>query len=130
MKQRICCLFLLLFCACASVCFSEGLIGEYTDVPSAMTQDSVVEVNCDEACEVTLLAPYAEAMRLLSDVYDFVWHEFNRPARYYDIETQEKLQALFPETNLDSFLMTEFMAQELKGNPEKDVTIERLLDVE
>ena len=130
MKQRIFCLFLFAFFAFSFGCLAEVLNGEYTDVPSVMTQDSVVYANADQDCEITLLAPYSEAVHLLQDIYDFVWHNDNRPVRYYDVDTQNKLQALFPEIDIDLFHMTEFMAQEMKGNPTEEVSIERLLDVD
>lgn len=130
MKRRIICLFLFVLFAFAAFGAAEELNGQYTDVPSVMTQDSCVSVEADQGCEISLLAPYADAVRLLQDIYDFVWHEGNRPVRYYDADTQAELRKLFPEIDIDSFHMSEFMAQEMKGNPAEDVKVSRLLDVD
>lgn len=130
MKQRIFCLLLFALIFLALSCHAEVLNGEYTDVTSAMTQDSVVYVQADQGCEITLLKPHSQAVRLLTDMYNFVWHEGNPPVRFYDEETQSKLRALFPEVDIDTLHLTEFMAQQMTGTPEDTVLAERLLDVD
>lgn len=130
MKQRIFCLFLFAFLFLTAACCAEVLSGEYTDVTSAMTQDSVVYAKADQDCTITLLQPHSQAVRLLTEMYNFVWHEGNPPVRFYDDETQEKLRALLPEVDIDSLHLTEFMAQEMTGEPDEDVFIEYLLDVD
>lgn len=130
MKRLLCCLALLLCLLTASACAEAILDSDYTDVPSMMTQDSVVDMEVAEGCSITLLQPDEKSMALLEDVYTFVWEEKNRPVRYYDEETQRKIQALIPGTDIDALHMTEFMAQQMQGEPQDTVKVQRLLDVD
>lgn len=130
MKRTIYCL-ILIFCMIFSQAFSESMLeGEYTDVPSVMTQDALVSIEADQECIITVLEPDAQTMALLEDIYDFVWRENNRPVRYYDEETQQKIQELVPEIDIDILHMTEFMRQEMSGMPEEPVFVQRQLDVD
>lgn len=131
MKRKM--LFLLVLAACllASAALAASLTDdEFTDVPTMLTQDSVLELRAGEECVAEVLAPDAQAMALLRDVYEFVWVEENRPARYYDEETQRKITDLVGGMDIDLLLMTEAMRFQLTGEPEKAVTVEMLLDVE
>jgi len=130
MKKRVCCLVLALLMLCAGALAENLINGEYTDVPSVMTQDAVVDMQADQDCTVTLLQPDAASTQLLEKVYSFVWHEKNRPVRFYDEETQQKIQALLPGIDIDVLHMTEFMAQEMQGAPQQTVLVQRLLDVD
>lgn len=125
-------------CLMAAVCLLFGsayaqqismLGSEYTDVPSVPTQDAVVTFRADQDCEVTVLLPDEKEIALLEDVYAFVWKEGNRPARYYDEETQKKI-AEISGVDIDVLHMTEFMALELAGHPQKPVRMNVLLDVD
>ena len=125
-------------CLMAAVCLLFGsayaqqismLGSEYTDVPSVPTQDAVVTFRADQDCEVTVLLPDEKEIALLEDVYAFVWKEGNRPARYYDEETQKKIAEL-SGVDIDVLHMTEFMALELAGHPQKPVRMNVLLDVD
>lgn len=127
MMKRIFC-FLMILCMCFSASASV-VMEDYTDVPSVMTQDSVLEITVDQECEITLMEPDERAMALLEKIYAFVWDEHNRPARYYDEETQRKIAEL-SGVDPDILHMTEFMAQEMQGEPEEEVLVERLLDVD
>lgn len=102
---------------------------DYTDVPTVMTQDSVAEIFAGEDCEVDALQPDAESMTLLHSVYRFVWEEKNRPARYYDEPTQQKIAEL-TGADIDHLHMTEAMRLQLTGEPEKTVTVTMRLNVE
>lgn len=135
MKQKICALvaiLCMLFCtASADKMYNE----EYTDVTSVMTQDSVVslELFTEEPVQepsITLQQPDEKSMALLEDIYDFVWRRENRPVRYYDEETQQKIQDLVPGMDIDALHLTEFMAQEMYGELTHAVVVERLLDVD
>ena len=103
---------------------------EYTDVPTAMTQDSVLSMKASGDCEVELLQPDEASIALLDDIYRFVWEEENRPARYYDEQTQQEIQKLCGNGNIDILHMTEAMRMMLHGEPEETVTVEMELDVE
>lgn len=103
---------------------------EYIETYSTMTHDAVLEMTADQECEVTLRDPDEKAMLQLEEIYDFVWREGNRPVRYYDEETQQKIQELVPGVDIDIFHMTEFMTKLLIGEPEEPVRIDQLLDVE
>ena len=125
-------------CLMAAVCLLFGsayaqqismLGSEYTDVPSVPTQDAVVTFRADQDCEVTVLLPDEKEIALLEDVYAFVWKEGNRPARYYDEETQKKIAEL-SGVDIDVLHMTEFMALELAGHPQKPVRMNVLLDAD
>lgn len=135
MKQRICCLVLILCLLLGSACAEKMYNEEYTDVTSVMTQDSVVslELFSQESVvepSVVLRQPDEQSMALLEDIYDFVWRLENRPVRYYDEETQQKIQDLVPGTSIDALYLTEFMSQEIYGEPTQAVVVERLLDVD
>lgn len=114
--------------ACAS---AESLIDDdYTDVPTAMTQDSVAELFANEDCLIETLQPDEESIALLDSVYRFVWEGKNRPARYYDVPTQEKISALIGGGDIDILHMTEAMRLQLTGAPAKPVTATMRLNVE
>lgn len=104
--------------------------GEYTDTPTAMTQDSVLEVRASEGCQMEVLQPDEASIALLDDVYRFVWKEGNRPARYYDPATQQKIAELAGVIDIDILHMTEAMRLQLSGAPQNEVTLEMLLDVD
>jgi len=137
MKLRICCLLALALMLAMSASASLMVDEEYTDVTSVMTQDAVLELEWfseepEEELSINLQQPDKQSMQLLEDIYDFVWREGNRPVRYYDEETQQKIQALVPGVDIDALYLTEFMAQDMHGVPreDEDVVVERLLDVE
>lgn len=138
MKLRIIGMIVVLCMMAVSASAMEMLDAEeYTDVPSVMTQDAVADIEVFsekpvEPLRIVLQQPDETSMALLEEVYDFVWRQQNRPVRYYDEETQQKIQALIPDVDIDALHMTEFMAQEMHGQPGegKEVVIERLLDVD
>ncbi len=141
MKKIICCLMAVLCMLTGSVFADQIITEEYTNVPSVMTQDAVIEfeVECIDGahlpeehfnCKLTVLEPNRKAMDLLEKVYTFVWREGNPPVRYYDEETQKKIQALVPEIDIDILHMTEFMALELEGTAEETVGFRSVLDVD
>ena len=129
MKRLIAWLLMaVLLCTAAS---AESLINDdYTDVPTAMTQDSVVELLATEDCLIETLQPDEESIALLDSVYRFVWEGKNRPARYYDLPTQEKISALIGGGDIDILHMTEAMRLQLTGTPVQPVTATMRLDVE
>lgn len=131
MKKMLFCLVLALTMLLGTA-LADGIsiVGEqYTDVPSVMTQDAVISFEADQECSVTLLEPYEKAIIQLEDIYDFVWEKGNRPARYYDEETQRKIQEL-AQVDIDILHMTEFMGITLSGDPQEIVHKEVLFDVE
>ena len=102
---------------------------DYTDVPTAMTQDSVAELLATEDCLVETLQPDEESIALLDSVYRFVREGKNLPARYYDVPTQEKIAALI-SGDIDVLHMTEAMRLQLTGAPQAPVTVTMRLNVE
>ena len=113
-----------------SIAGAESLVDDaYTDVPTAMTQDSVAELFADEGCLIEALQPDEGSIALLDSVYRFVWEGKNRPARYYDVPTQEKIAALIGG-DIDLLHMTEAMRLQLKGAPADQVTATMRLNVE
>ena len=110
---------------------AESLVdNEYTDVPTAMTQDSVAELFANEGCLIETLQPDEESIALLEAVYRFVWEEKNRPARYYDEVTQQKISELAGGIDIDVLHMTEAMRLQLTGSPANPVTATMRLNVE
>lgn len=110
---------------------AESLVNdEYTDVPTAMTQDSVAELFANEECLIETLQPDDESIALLDDVYRFVWEDGNRPARYYDVITQQRISELAGGIDIDLLHMTEAMRLQLAGDPANPVTATMRLDVE
>lgn len=103
---------------------------EYTDVPTAMTQDSVLSAEATEECNVEVLQPDQESIALLDDVYRFVWEDENRPARYYDEETQEEIQQLCGNVDIDVLHMTEAMRLQFSEETESTVTVTMKLDAD
>lgn len=130
MKKLAMLLAVLVVMSLATTAFAAAIVNsEYTDVPTAMTQDSVVSIEANELCKVEVLQPDDESIALLKDVYRFVWEEENRPARYYDEETQKKISTLCRGMNIDILHMTEAMRLQLTGDPEKTVTVDMELDI-
>lgn len=137
MKRLVALLLALMLLMTAA--WAESLIDEdYTDVPTAMTQDSVFELFAEHSCSVEphectigTLLPDEISVALLDSVYQFVWKEKNRPARYYDEETQKKIAEL-AGCDIDILHMTEAMRLQLTGDVEEDavVTATMRLDVE
>ena len=137
MKQRMIRLiaFLCMLVLGATASATSMVDGIYTDVTSVMTQDAVLDLEVYtndpvEECSIVLQQPDIKSMALLEKIYDFVWRQGNRPVRYYDVETQNKIQALIPGVDIDILHLTEFMGQEMYGEPREEVVVERLLDVE
>ncbi|MGN0793009.1 MAG: hypothetical protein ACI4MG_00875 [Aristaeellaceae bacterium] len=104
--------------------------GAFTDVPTAMTQDSVLDTEADEGCSLTPLEPDDASVALLQSVYDFVWRDGNRPVRYYDALTQQEIERLAEGVDIDALIMTEAMRLQLAGAPEGAVHAQMLLDVD
>ncbi len=129
MKQLIA-LILLAAMLCSTAMAASLVNDEYTDVPTVMTQDSVLELTANEDCLIETLQPDEESIALLDSVYHFVWDEGNRPARYYDPVTQQKISVLAGGIDIDILHMTEAMRLQLTGAPEKQVTATMELDVE
>lgn len=130
MKKLAMLLAVLVIMSLATTAFAAAIVNsEYTDVPTAMTQDSVVSIEANELCKVEVLQPDDESIALLKDVYRFVWEEENRPARYYDEETQKKISTLCRGMNIDILHITEAMRLQLTGDPEKTVTVDMELDI-
>ena len=113
-----------------TVASAESLINDdYTDVPTAMTQDSVAELLATEDCLMETLQPDETSIALLDSVYRFVWEGKNRPARYYDVPTQQKIAEL-AGCDIDILHMTEAMRLQLTGAPAMAVTATMRLNVE
>lgn len=119
--------------------FMLGIIGagiaepyaeDYTDVPSVMTQDSVRLFTAEPDGAVEVLQPYAESVALLEELYDFVWNQQNRPVRFYDEATQQAIQALVPEVDIDSLYMTEFMGLQLSMGDERSESMAMRVELE
>lgn len=126
MKRLIALLLVLLISTAAA----ESLVNdEYTDVPTVMTQDSVAELFANEDCLIETLQPDEESVALLNSVYRFVWEEKNRPARYYDELTQQRIAEL-AGCDIDILHMTEAMRLQLAGTPANLVTATMRLNVE
>lgn len=131
MKKVSMLLAILMLLSLTTTAFASTIVSnEYTDVPTAMTQDTVLSVEANENCEVELLQPDDVSIALLDDIYHFVWEEENRPVRYYDEQTQQKIQKLCGNRNMDILHMTEAMRMQLHGEPEDAVMIEMELDVD
>nr|MBR4281483.1 hypothetical protein [Clostridia bacterium] len=122
--------WLLMVALFVSAAAAESLVDEdYTDVPTAMTQDSVAELLATEDCLIDTLQPDEESIALLDSVYKFVWEDGNRPARYYDEATQQRIAEL-AGCDIDLLHMTEAMRLQLTGAPQGQVTATMRLNVE
>lgn len=122
--------WLLLAMLTLGIASAESLVDDaYTDVPTVMTQDSVAELFANADCLMETLQPDEESITLLHSVYDFVWEGKNRPARYYDLPTQEKI-AEISGGDIDRLHMTEAMRLQLTGVPKQLVTATMRLNVE
>lgn len=131
MKRLAMLLAVLMLMSLATTALAATIVNdEFTDVPTAMTQDSVLSIEANESCEVEALQPDERSIALLNDVYRFVWKDEKRPARYYDEETQRKISELCGGINIDIFHMTEAMRLQLTGTPDDTVTVEMELDIE
>lgn len=136
MKRLVAILICAVLLQMSLAAFAADITGEqYTDVASVMTQDSVKDIlltpeNEQDTPECALHAPDEDSMALLEQVYDFVWRKNQRPARFFDEDTQKRIQALLPGKDIDSLFLTEFMAQSVTGDVTGAVQFEYLLDVD
>ena len=122
--------WLLLAVMLINAAAAESLVdNDYTDTPTVMTQDSVAELFATEECLIETLQPDEESVALLNSVYKFVWEDGNRPARYYDEVTQQRIAGL-AGCDIDILHMTEAMRLQLTGTPDKTVTATMRLNVE
>ena len=122
--------WLLMIVLILGIANAESLVDDaYTDVPTVMTQDSVAELFANEDCLIETLQPDEESIALLDSVYKFVWEGKSRPARYYDLPTQEKI-AEISGGDIDRLHMTEAMRLQLTGAPVNPVTATMRLNVE
>lgn len=114
----------------ASAALAEMYADEYADVPSVMTQDSFHAFVAEPAGQVDILQPDPEATALLEKIYDFVWHQKNRPVRFYDEATQQKIAALADGTDIDSLYMTEFVGVQLSMTGDAPATVTMRMTLE
>ena len=76
MKKLSMLLAVLMLLSLATTAFASAIVtSDYTDVPTAMTQDSVLSIEADEECIVEALQPDTESIMLLDDIYNFVWKD-------------------------------------------------------
>lgn len=131
MKKMMLLLTVLILCVFSTTALAETLVSDdYTNVSATMTQDSVLQVTATEGCTVETLQPDEKAIALLNDMYQFVWVEKNPPMRYYDEETQKKVEELIGGINIDLLHTTEAMTLQLGGEPENPVTVTMDMDVD
>ncbi len=129
-RKIICGLALLIACTLCVGGAAQEIASTYANVPSVMTEDSVVSIDAGEPREIATLPPDEPSMALLQQAFDFIWKGKNPPVRFYDEETQRAIQALIPQTDIDILHMTEFMALEMRGAAHEPVDVEMLLDVD
>lgn len=122
-KKSFCALLVLVLLLAASAALAEMYADEYADVPSVMTQDSFHAFTAEPAGQVEILQPDPDATALLEQIYDFVWHQKNRPVRFYDEATQQKIAALADGMDIDSLYMTEFAGVQLSMAADAPETI-------
>lgn len=132
MKKLLCAVLAigLLMCSTISAGIAESYTDDYTDVPSVMTQDSVQRFTAEPHGSVELLQPYPESVALLEELYDFVWNQQKRPVRFYDEDTQNAIQALVPEVDIDNLYMTEFMGLQLSIGDERSESMAMRVELE
>lgn len=125
--KKLWCIWLIIGClmqGSAAAWAAEMDDEAYTDVPSVMTQDSVQHFTAEPCGQVEVLQPWQESAELLEELYDFVWNQLKRPVRFYDEETQSRIQALMPEADMDSLYMTEFMGMQLSLTDENAESVD------
>ena len=128
MKRLILCLLMAVLVV--GTVSAESIVDtNYVDVTTVMTHDSVAELLASEECLIQTFQPDQEAADLLHGVYEFVWEDKNRPARYYEEEVQQEIAAL-AGGDIDQLHLTEIMYLNLTGMPETTVTATMRLDVE
>ena len=131
MKKMMLLLTALILCVFSTTALAETLVSDdYTNVSATMTQGSVLQVTATGGCTVETLQPDEKAIALLNDMYQFVWVEKNPPMRYYDEETQKKVEELIGGINIDLLHITEAMTLQLGGEPENPVTVTMDMDVD
>ena len=129
--RRIIVPLLLAVMLLATAATAESLVGSsYVDVPAALTQDAVLALAADEDGEIATLPQNQESVNLLNAVYSFVRDDGNRPARYYDEQTQKEIARLADNINIDILHMTEAMGLLLAGTAPEPVTITMSLDAD
>lgn len=130
MKKRMLFLVVLVLCLFSAAVLAETLTDkDYTNVTTAMTQDSVLSISASEGCTIEAIAPDASLIALMNDMYTHVWEKKNSPASYYDEETRQAITAMVGG-NIDALHMSEAMLLQLGGEPVNPVTVTMNMDVD
>ena len=109
MKRRIAIAVLMLMMTCCCAC-AEIL----TDAPGTPTQDVVLSLKAfwqDEAqtaYDLKVMPADQLTMDTVTDIFEFVYKQKNRPARYFPEETQQAIARMYG-IDPDILYMTEFM---------------------
>lgn len=114
-------------CACAEI---------LTDAPGTPTQDIVLSLESfymDEAktpYDVQVMQADQLTMDTVSDIFEFVYKEKNRPARYFPEETQKAIAEMYG-IDPDILYMTEFMRlHKAEAKLQEDVQTVMKVDVD
>ena len=86
-RKALCPLMLVLVLAFSSAHAASLNDDSYTDVPTAMTQDSVLELSANENCTVSTLLPDVTSIALLDNVYRHGFERFKSKEHKVRIST-------------------------------------------
>jgi hypothetical protein len=107
-----------------------------TDAPGTPTQDRAVLLKAewmDDAhteYELDRLPADQLTMDTVTDIYDFVYEQGNRPVRWYPEETQREIEAMV-SVDPDSLYMTEFMRlHAADAEPQADLSAVMQLEID
>lgn len=135
MKKRILSTGLALVLALLT-CSTSALAAVLTDAPGTPTQDRAISLEArwedkeKTAYELEALPADQLSMDTVTDIYEFVFEEENRPVRWYPEETQKAIRKML-SIDPDVLYMSEFMrlhAPKIKPPAALDVVLTLTID--
>ena len=130
--------FLGILLALTLLLTGTAFAAEATDAPGTPTHDVVLSLTANWLDEentpydLQVMEPDQLTMDTVTEIYQFVYEQDNRPVRYFPEETQRQIEEMLAGVvDPDALYMTEFMRlHAAQADPEADLLAEMLVDVD
>ena len=130
--------FLGILLALTLLLTGTAFAAEATDAPGTPTHDVVLSLTANWLDEentpydLQVMEPDQLTMDTVTEIYQFVYEQDNRPVRYFPEETQAQIEEMLAGiVDPDALYMTEFMRlHAAEAEPEADLLAEMLVDVD
>lgn len=130
--------FLGILLALTLLLTGTAFAAETTDAPGTPTQDVVLSLTANwldvenTPYDLQVMSADQLTMDTVTEIYQFVYEQDNRPVRYFPEETQKQIEEMLAGvTDPDALYMTEFMRlHAAQAEPQADLLAEMLMDVD